>query len=234
VINSITRDPQTNNDGLKVDKATDFTFNFSISHSLTTPAKFIITLPEKKDIKLISNPPNTFCKAMNGATELANPVLTCTIDAIKREITVGGYCTDGVACNVARRNLSDELRYLAATKTISIKFKKDFVKNMGWVGGPATDSFTIKSTTADGIYFVDGATTIINAVPNLIEDVLTLPKDEISRSSNLVNAQVTWIMYIKLNSNTLSQTGKMAIDIPADTIYDMGDNIGAKDTETST
>lgn len=76
---------------------------------------------------------------------------------------------------------------------------------MGWIKDPLTetDSFQIKSTIADGIWFVDGIETGVVATPTLLPDLLTLPSPEIARSNNDVSKRVEWDITIKLNSNAI-------------------------------
>lgn len=99
--------------------------------------------------------------------------------------------------------------------------------NMGWIKDPltSTDSFTIKSGLAGGVYFIDGESENIVATPDLIPDAIDFISPEIARTSNTVNDKVEWTFTIKFSSNALSQTGYLIMTLPDDVLYDTGDDV---------
>jgi hypothetical protein len=168
---------------------TDYFFTFDISNSLENTAKFEITLPIRNIAKIITGVNTGTCNAFTTIIQadgseldslLADPVITCTADEAKRTITIHGYCIGGSLC------------ITSTNKTIKFYIDRNMIQNMGWIIPPAQydhtkDPVIIKSTTADGLYYVDGSspptadTDPAYSTPLLIENRIDLPDYEIKR-----------------------------------------------------
>ena len=105
--------------------------------------------------------------------------------------------------------------------------------NMGWIK-TTPDSFEIKTTTTDGLYFIDGISSGVTATPTLLPDLLALPSPEIARSSDTVNDLVTWTVHLKINSNAIPADGKVILTIPENVLFDMGETLEGTYTDTNT
>jgi hypothetical protein len=196
-ITSIVRSNNVDVDGIKqglfVNANTDYTFTFTISNALASTANFVVILPQDNQAKLVENPTTSLCYIMSGSTEQASPSINCSTDYAKRKVTITGYCTTSGKCN--------------AGSSIAFRLKSDHIMNMGWVRYDTlvlADSLLVRSTTSDGLWYIDGnnvvlASEIINATEGLVEGKLAFPKDEIMRTSNVVNDKITWTLYLKLD-----------------------------------
>ena len=101
------------------------------------------------------------------------------------------------------------------------------MKNMGWIKSPlaSSDSFTIRSGLAGGIYFIDGISESVVATPTLLPDVLSFISPEITRTNDTVDVKVDYTIYLKFSSNMLNQTGYLKMTLPDDVLYDMGETL---------
>lgn len=161
----------------------------------------MITLPPESDADLVANPVSKTCKLMTGTTE--GKSLTCTTDIANKKITVDTFCEGGQACT-------------AGTK-IEFKLFSDFIRNQKWVKSPlvTTDTFQIRTTTADGLYYIDGMLTGLVTTPTLIPDTLSFPSPQFSRSSDVVDAKIEMTTYVKIGPvNNVPTDGKLVITFP--------------------
>ena len=210
---TVTRDTiNTSNDGLKTGRATNFLFSFIISNDLTTDSTFTFIMPTESDAKIISTATSFDCSATDWST---GATVTWTVTASTKTVLITDYWS------------SSSGRSCTASSTIKIWLKKTFMQNMGWIKSPlaSTDSFTIKSGLAGGLYFIDGVSSSIVATPSLIQDAIQFISPEISRSSNTINAKVEWTYTIKFTSNSLTSTDYVYLTIPDDVVYDMGETL---------
>ena len=109
---------------------------------------------------------------------------------------------------------------------------------MGWIKNPlaSTDSFTIKSGVAGGVYFTDSITSGVVATPTLLPDLMSFHSPEMTKSNNTVNARIDWELYVTFTSNALPQTGYIYFTLPDDVIYDDGfvyDSVLTSNSSTS-
>ena len=103
------------------------------------------------------------------------------------------------------------------------------MKNMGWIKSPiaASDSFTIKSGLADGVYFTDQETQNIVATPSLQPGTMNFTSPEIQRTSDKVNDRINITVYLNFTTNAVSSDGTVILTFPDDVIYDDGETLDA-------
>ena len=89
------------------------------------------------------------------------------------------------------------------------------------------DSFEIRSGLAGGGYFIDSVNTSLTATPTLLPGRMDFVSPEITRTNNTVNAGVSWTMFIKFSTNSLSQTDQLLLTIPNSVVYDNNQTISA-------
>ena len=88
---AVTRDTlNTDNDGLKVNRATNFLFSFVISNQVTTDGVFTFIMPSESDAKISTSASTYSCSAADCSTGSA---LTCTVTSSTRTVQVTDYCT---------------------------------------------------------------------------------------------------------------------------------------------
>jgi hypothetical protein len=202
----------TDNDGLKVGRNTNFLFTFTISNDVATDGVFTFIMPSESDA-LIDDTSSIFsCSSTDCST---GATVTCSVNNATRTVQITDYCTaaSGRSCT--------------GGSVINICLKQSFMKNMVWIKSPllTTDSFAIKSGVSGGIYFIDGVTESITATPTLLPDALSFISPEIQRSSDTVSVKVEWTVYLKFSSNVLNQTGYLYMTLPDDVLYDMGEDL---------
>jgi hypothetical protein len=209
----VTRDTlNTDNDGLKVGRATNFLFTFDITNEVASNGVFTFIMPTDSHAKINGDSTDFSCSATDCST---GSTITCSADSTTRTVQVTDYCSTSSG------------RDCTAGATIKICLKKAFMNNMNWIKSPlgTTDSFTIKSGLSGGVYFIDGISESVVATPTLIPDALSFISPEILRTSNVVSDKVDWTVYIKFSSNSLDQTGFLTMTIPDDVAYDMGETL---------
>lgn len=210
---TVTRDSlNTDSDGLKVGRNTNFLFSFTISNDVPTDGVFTFIMPTESDA-LIDDTSSTFsCSAVDCTT---GATVTCSVFNDTRTVQVTDYCTTASG------------RLCTGGSVINICLKQSFMKNMVWIKSPllTTDSFAIKSGVSGGIYFIDGITESVTATPTLIPDALSFISPEIQRTSDKVSEKVEWTVYLKFSSNSLNQTGYIYMTLPDDVLYDMGEDL---------
>ena len=98
---------------------------------------------------------------------------------------------------------------------------------MSWIKSPlaTTDSFTIKSGLAGGVYFIDGVTESVVATPILLPDALSFIYPEVTRTNDTVDVKVDYTVFLKFSSNILNSTGYLIMTLPDDVLYDMGEDL---------
>ena len=81
----------SDNDGLKVNAATNFLFTFTITNALNeSDSSFSLTLPSDSDAQFNSSSADYQCSAANCATGAS---LTCTVTTANRTVLVSDYCS---------------------------------------------------------------------------------------------------------------------------------------------
>lgn len=208
---NVTRDTiDASNNGLKVNRNTNFLFDFVIPNQVATDGAFTIIMPTESDAQIDTTATSTTCRASDctsGAT------LACTVTSSTRTVLITDYCSSGSG------------RSCTAASTISICLTSDFMKNMGWIKSPltSTDSFEVKSGVAGGVYFTDGVNASLTASPSLLPDLMSFTTPEFTRTSDTVNAKIDWEIYLTFTTNSLPQTGYIYLTLPDDVIYDMSE-----------
>jgi hypothetical protein len=100
---------------------------------------------------------------------------------------------------------------------VTFRMYNDFVNNWGYVVDPlnnTADSLIVKTTTSNGEYYIDAASSGVFITPDLIPNNLILPSPEIIRDSNVVNSKVTWVVNFKINLNPVPSDGYITISFP--------------------
>ncbi|CAI2359515.1 unnamed protein product [Moneuplotes crassus] len=202
----------SDNDGLKVGRNTNFLFSFKIENEVASDGVFTFIMPSDSDAQIDTTATVFACSAANCDT---GTTLFCDVTAASRTVQILDYCT------------SSSGRSCAAGSTITICLKSTFMRNMYWIKDPltASDSFTIKSGISGGVYFIDGISTSITATPTLLPDALSFISPQIARTGDTVDAKVDWTVYLKFSSNMLNTAGYLLMTIPDDVIYDMGEDL---------
>ena len=215
------RDPlNANNDGLKVNRATNFLINFTLANNVPTDGAFTIIMPTESDAQIDSASSTFTCKASDCT---AGTALTCTATSATRTVLITDFCSVSAvgSCN--------------AGSVVSICLTSSFMKNMGWIKAPltSTDSFEIKSGIAGGVYFIDNINASVTATPTLLPDLMSFTSPEITRNNDTVNAKIDWEVYITFTTNALVQSGYIYLTLPDDVVYDMGFTLDSTLTSNS-
>jgi hypothetical protein len=202
----------TDNDGLKVGRNTNFLFQFDVQNDVATDGVFTFIMPADSHAQIDDSSSDFSCSATDCDT---GATVTCTVDNSTRTVQVSDYCSAAGG------------RTCTGGSTISICLKQSFMRNMNWIKSPlaTTDSFEIKSGLAGGVYFIDGISESVVATPNLEPDILNFISPEITRTNDTVDVKVDWMVYLKFSSNVLNSTGYLTMTLPDDVLYDMGEDL---------
>lgn len=93
----------------------------------------------------------------------------------------------------------------------------DFINNFGYIVDPldsVTDSLIIRTTTSDGLYYVDEAASSVFITPSLMPNNLIMPSPEITRDNNIINRKTSWVINFKINANAVPKDGFITISVP--------------------
>ena len=103
------------------------------------------------------------------------------------------------------------------------------MKNMGWIKSPiaTSDSFTIKSGLADGVYFTGQETQSIVATPSLQPGIMNFNSPELEKTNNTVNKRINVTVYLTFTTNAANSDGRVILTFPDDVIYDDGETLDA-------
>ena len=95
---TVTRDSlNSDNDGLKVGRSTNFLFSFKVTNDVPTDGVFTFIMPSESDAIIDSTATILSCSATDCST---GATVTCTANADTRTVQVTDYCTtaSGRAC----------------------------------------------------------------------------------------------------------------------------------------
>lgn len=129
-------------------------------------------------------------------------MLLCQLVTSNRTIIIRNYC---------------QVSSCTSGRSVYFKMYDDFVVNYAYVVDPllsTRDSLLVKSTTAEGYYYLDETKKNVFVKPDLVPADLIMPSPEIIRTNNVINKRVQWVFNFQTNINYLPKGSFVLITIP--------------------